>query len=146
MKTEIRIIMLGILILAVISGCLQSPESKQLDVSKQLEVSDVQVINMTVDADGWNPDTFVLQRGEKVKWVINVKELTNCNKEIIVRDYGLDIKLKNGENIVEFTPEKTGAIKWSCWMDMIPGTFIVVNDTTNEDEIARITDSILPDT
>lgn len=86
----------------------------------------IQVINMTVDASGFNPDNFVLQKGVKVRWVINVKELTGCNREIIVRDYGLDIKLHDGENIVEFTPDNAGTVHWSCWMGMIPGTFQVV--------------------
>jgi sulfite exporter TauE/SafE/copper chaperone CopZ len=86
---------------------------------------DLQVIRMSVDANGWTPDTFVLKKGIKVRWIIDVKQLTNCNKEIIVRDYGLDIKLKDGENIVEFIPDKEGTIRWSCWMGMIPGTFIV---------------------
>jgi len=87
---------------------------------------ELQVIRMTVDASGWSPDTFILKKGIKVRWIIDVKKLTNCNKEIIVKDYGLDIKLKTGENIVEFTPEKEGTIRWSCWMGMIPGTFTVV--------------------
>ncbi|MCZ7400755.1 MAG: sulfite exporter TauE/SafE family protein [Candidatus Methanoperedens sp.] len=87
---------------------------------------DLQVIRMSVDASGWSPDTFILKKGIKVRWIIDVKQLTNCNKEIIVKDYGLDIKLKTGENIVEFTPDKEGTIRWSCWMGMIPGTFTVV--------------------
>lgn len=87
---------------------------------------DVQTIRMTVDAYGWSPDTFTLKKGVKVRWIIDVKELTGCNKEIIVQDYGLDIKLKEGENIVEFTPTKAGTVAWSCWMGMIPGTFRVV--------------------
>lgn len=87
--------------------------------------SDIQVIKMTVNAEGWKPDTFALRKGVKVKWIIVVEKLTNCNNEIIVRDYGLDIKLKDGENIVEFTPDRAGVVKWSCWMGMIKGTFIV---------------------
>ncbi|VVB98267.1 Cytochrome C biogenesis protein transmembrane region [uncultured archaeon] len=86
---------------------------------------DVQEIRMTVDGNGFTPDIFTLQKGVKVRWIINATQLTNCNKEIIVRDYGLDIKLHAGENVVEFTPDNAGTIHWSCWMGMIPGTFIV---------------------
>jgi uncharacterized protein len=87
--------------------------------------TEVQTIRMTVDRNGFTPDTFTLQKGIKVRWIINAAQLTGCNKEIIVRDYGLDIKLQPGENIVEFTPQNTGTVHWSCWMGMIPGTFIV---------------------
>ena len=86
-----------------------------------------QEINMEVTRSGWNPDTFTLKKGIPVKWNIDVKELTGCNNEIIVKDYDLDIKLKKGMNIVEFTPDKKGTVRWSCWMGMIPGSFIVTD-------------------
>jgi plastocyanin domain-containing protein len=69
-----------------------------------------------------------LKKGVPVKWNIDVKELTGCNNEIIVRDYDLDIKLKKGMNVVEFTPDKEGTVQWSCWMGMIPGSFVVTDD------------------
>ena len=98
---------------------------------------DYQEVNMDVTRYGWEPSSFVLQKGVPVKWLINVKELTGCNNEIIVRDYGIDIKLKKGLNIVEFTPDKTGTIGWSCWMGMIPGSFIITEDgTASATEIA----------
>lgn len=89
---------------------------------------DFQVINMEVTRYGWTPDTFTLKKGVPVKWNIDVKELTGCNNEIIVRDYDIDAKLKKGMNVVEFLPDETGTVRWSCWMGMIPGTFIVTDD------------------
>jgi len=98
-----------------------------------------QVINMEVTRYGWTPDTFTLKKGVPVKWNINVKELTGCNNEIIVRDYDIDVKLKRGMNVVEFTPTKTGTVRWSCWMGMIPGAFIVTNDgVANEAQVQEV--------
>ena len=88
-------------------------------------IGNVQQINMTVDASGWTPDTFVLKKDVPVQWNIDVKQLTSCNSEIIVPAYNLDIKLKPGLNVVNFTPTQEGTVSWSCWMGMIPGTFIV---------------------
>ena len=86
---------------------------------------DYQVIQMKVDASGWTPDTFTLKKGVPVKWEIDVEELTSCNNEIIVNEYDLRIKLNKGLNVVEFLPDKEKTVQWSCWMGMIPGTFIV---------------------
>ena len=61
-----------------------------------------------------------------VKWVINGKELNECNRGVIVPKYGIKVMLQPGEQIVQFTPQETGVIPWSCWMGMIPGSFIVV--------------------
>jgi uncharacterized protein len=91
---------------------------------------DYQEIHMEVNRYGWEPNSFVLKKGVPVKWLIDVKELTGCNNEIIVRDYNLQFKLKKGLNTVEFTPDKVGTIRWSCWMGMIPGSFIVTEDGT----------------
>ncbi|MBU2523076.1 MAG: sulfite exporter TauE/SafE family protein [Nanoarchaeota archaeon] len=80
-------------------------------------INGVQEINMDVTSSGWSPNIFTLKKGVPVKWNINVKQLTGCNNEIIVNDYGLDVKLKEGLNVVEFTPDKSGTVRWSCWVD-----------------------------
>ena len=95
---------------------------------------------MEVNRYGWSPNSFVLKKGVPAKWNINVKELTGCNNEIIARDYGIDIKLKKGMNTVEFIPTKTGTVRWSCWMGMIPGSFVVIDDGSATE--AQLSDSI----
>jgi len=70
-----------------------------------------------------------LRKDVPVKWIINAKQLTQCNRVIVVSNYGLRIELQAGIQTVEFTPTKAGVVAWSCWMGMIPGTFIVVDDT-----------------
>ncbi len=87
-----------------------------------------QTINMDVVKIGFKPNKFTLRKGIPVKWVINAKELNECNKAIVVPHYGLEIKLQPGIQVIEFTPPDTGVVPWSCWMGMIPGTFIVVDN------------------
>ncbi len=149
-----KFVILGILLVVLMSGCTMLPDDKAMQKIPEVQVNSsglaqsiqeqatpnqklpqVQIINMSVAAKGYHPDTFVLQKGVKVRWIINVLNLTNCNKEIIVKDYGLDIKLKNGENVVEFTPDRNGIIRWSCWMNMIKGSFIIVDDPMNISEV-----------
>ena len=98
-----------------------------------------QEIRMEVNRDGWEPDKFVLQKGVPVRWIINGKEITGCNKAIQVPKLGLNFDIKQGEQVIEFTPEEEDTIPWSCWMGMIQGTFIVKNDINleNQDEIQQ---------
>jgi hypothetical protein len=132
--SAIVVMVLGIIMLSrgmTLSGVgfnLNTVSASLVSASGQEAVNitnNIQHINMTVDAGGWTPDTFVLKKGVPVEWDINVKQLTSCNKEIIVQAYNLDIKLKPGLNVVNFTPTQEGTVSWSCWMGMIPGTFIV---------------------
>ncbi len=72
------------------------------------------------------PD-LVVQKGVKVKWVINVSQnnLNGCNNEIIINEYGIKQRLVVGENIIEFLPTESGNFKYSCWMGMIRANITV---------------------
>lgn len=104
-----------------------------------------QTIHMDVLKTGFSPNKFTLRKGVPVKWVIDGKELNECNKAIVVPKYGLEIKVHPGKQIIEFTPAETGVIPWSCWMGMIPGTFVVIdnvpssklNDATSDQAAER---------
>jgi sulfite exporter TauE/SafE/plastocyanin domain-containing protein/copper chaperone CopZ len=89
----------------------------------------VQVVNMTADGRGYSPNVLYIQKGIPVKWVIDGKQITSCNNEVIIPSLKVRKKLKADENIVqEFTPDKTGDLSFSCWMGMIPGVFKVVDN------------------
>jgi plastocyanin domain-containing protein len=60
-----------------------------------------------------------------VKWVIDGKEITECNKAIQVPQLDLSFNIQPGLQTIEFTPTTAGVIPWSCWMGMIDGSFIV---------------------
>jgi len=95
-----------------------------------------QEIRMDVTRSGWVPDKFVLKKDVPVKWIINGKEITGCNNAIQVPKFNLEFDIKKGEQIIEFTPTKEGVIPWSCWMGMIPGTFVVKEDIDLNDKVA----------
>ena len=97
---------------------------------------DYQVINMDVTRYGWEPNKFVLKKGVPVKWVINGKEINGCNNAIQSPKLGLKFDVKKGEQTIEFTPNEAGTIPFSCWMGMIPGTFIVKDDVDVNDAAA----------
>ena len=95
--------------------------------SAEIQSKEKQVINMTVSYRGYSPSSFKLERGVPVEWRINVTQLSGCNNAIISPSFGIEKPLKSGMNIVEFTPNKTGAFGFSCWMGMIRGKFIVTD-------------------
>ena len=87
-----------------------------------------QEIRMEVNRHGWEPDKFILKKGVPVKWVINGKEISRCNKAIQAPKLGLNFDITPGEQVIEFTPTEEGTIPFSCWMGMISGVFIVKED------------------
>jgi plastocyanin domain-containing protein len=80
---------------------------------------------MQVTYQGYVPNTLQVKKDVPVRWVIDVKEMTRCTDTIILPDYNIRKPLQMGENIVEFTPDKAGVIRFSCWMRMVWGKFVV---------------------
>lgn len=132
------IIILGVLMLnrgVALTGIGVDFHTLMVRVSQQLfplveqlpSVPAEQTITMEVSKTGYSPNQFTLHKGVPVKWIINAKELTECNKVIVVPQYGLEIKLQPGVQVITFTPADSGevVVPWSCWMGMIHGTFIV---------------------
>lgn len=103
------------------SSLTANPASGNASVLK----NGTQEITMVIDNGQWTPTVFVLAKGIPVKWTIDLRENTSCSKEILINEYNMDIKLKQGINVVGFTPNETGTVKWTCWMGMISGSFII---------------------
>ncbi|MDR1549919.1 MAG: sulfite exporter TauE/SafE family protein [Hungatella sp.] len=92
----------------------------------EIKIEDgVQIINSTL-SPGRYPNINV-QKGIPVKWIIDAPQgsINGCNNRMIIRDLGIEYSFKTGENVIEFTPEKTGKISYSCWMGMIRGSIYV---------------------
>jgi len=102
--------------------------------SDLIVVDGKQIINMNVDSSGYSPNSFVLKKGIPVEWKISVDELTGCNQELIMNQYGIDEQLQKGINTIEFTPDKEGTITFTCGMGMLRGNFIVTTDGTATSE------------
>lgn len=95
----------------------------------------VQVVYSTLEAGKY--PSITVQAGLPVRWVINAPEgsINGCNYKMIIRDLDLEYSFDSGENVIEFTPEDTGTIRYSCWMGMIHGN-IFVTDGTEEGALA----------
>lgn len=107
--------------------------SSQANVTKAVIQDGVQVINMNANYKGYTPNVFYIQSNIPVKWIIDGKQLTSCNNEIVVPSLNIQKRLESGENIIEFTPEQSGDINFSCWMGMIRGVIKVVDNIDSVD-------------
>jgi sulfite exporter TauE/SafE/copper chaperone CopZ len=88
----------------------------------------VQYVTSSVSSGGFEP--ISVQQGVPVKWTINAPSgsLNGCNNAIVIPEYDVEIDLKTGDNLIEFTPERSGTFAFSCWMGMIRSTITVVGE------------------
>jgi sulfite exporter TauE/SafE len=94
------------------------------DVGSHLQAG-YQIIYMEVDVNKYTPNDFTIRKDVPVKWILNIKQLSECNKQIVIPSLNKQFNLHPGLQIIEFTPTEDGVISWSCHMAMIPGLFIV---------------------
>ncbi|MDR0551551.1 MAG: sulfite exporter TauE/SafE family protein [Spirochaetaceae bacterium] len=86
----------------------------------------VQIVNSTL-SPGRYP-AITVQEGIPVRWTINAPagSINGCNNRMFIREYGIEHRFRQGENIIEFMPEKTGRFTYSCWMGMIRSNITVL--------------------
>ncbi|WP_051569426.1 urease accessory protein UreH domain-containing protein [Alkaliphilus transvaalensis] len=94
-------------------------------------INGYQVIRSSANDKGYEPNLFIVEKGRTVKWFIRGDEVNGCNNEIIIPTLNIAQTLLEGHNIIEFTPLEEGELGFSCWMGMLNGRFIIVDDLEN---------------
>jgi len=100
-------------------------ETKSEEPAKKTE--NAQIINSTLAPHQY--PSITVKVGVPVKWIINAPmgSINGCNNRILIREYGIEHAFNYGENVIEFTPAKTGQFLYTCWMGMMRATITVVD-------------------
>jgi sulfite exporter TauE/SafE/copper chaperone CopZ len=88
----------------------------------------IQIVHMTQNDSGYQPNKFTIQKGLPVKLIITSTNSNTCAASISIPKQKISKFLGLGENIIEFTPKETGEIKFTCSMGMYSGKFIVIEE------------------
>lgn len=89
-----------------------------------------QIINMKVVASGYSPNSFTIKKGVPVKWNISGENVFGCQAYFVVPSLGIQKVIEPGNSVnnnIEFTPEETGVINFSCGMGMYRGQITVID-------------------
>ncbi len=87
-----------------------------------------QTVEMTVTANAFKPRRISIRPGHLITWIIRGDNISNCTNRLIVPELNINQPIKNGETVVTFVaPDKPGPVRFSCWMAMVTGAFVVEN-------------------
>lgn len=97
-------------------------------------VNGKQILKMDALAYAYQPNKLKVRAGIPVVWEITDKGTSGCTNAIISRNlFAGEIPLTPGKvSIKEFTPEKPGLYKFSCWMGMVSGVIEVVDPNAKQ--------------
>lgn len=91
-----------------------------------ISLAQVQEISSKITRYGY--PAITVKAGIPVKWTLSADKgaLNGCNSALVIPEYNIQKALEVGDNIIEFTPERTGTFTYTCWMGMIRSTIQVV--------------------
>jgi plastocyanin domain-containing protein len=74
------------------------------------------VQNIASELTIWGYPDIIVKEGVPVIWNLYADEnvLNGCNNALVIPDYDIEVKLKPGDNIIEFTPTESGTITYTC--------------------------------
>lgn len=80
-----------------------------------------------------NPSVYpfiIVQKGIPVELTItaNESDITGCNQTVVFPAYNVKKTLTAGDNVIQFTPDEAGLVPYTCWMGMLDGRILVVDD------------------
>ena len=88
----------------------------------------VQEATITVTGRGYTSDVTTLKVGIPVKLKLVTNNVYSCARAFTIPSLNISrILPSTGEEVLEFTPTKTGRLAYSCSMGMYTGSFNVVN-------------------
>jgi plastocyanin domain-containing protein len=82
-------------------------------------------IKITVSTS-YEPKSIAVKKGQPVKLAFYRKDDKNCGGEVVFPKLGIKKELPVGEIVsVEFTPQETGDLAFTCGMNMMRGKILV---------------------
>ncbi len=100
----------------------------------------VQEIETQLPQNGY--PVITVQKGVPVKWNLkaDATSINSCNGTLVIPEFNIKKDLQPGDNIIEFTPNQSGIIPYSCWMGMINSQINVVDalDKATSSDISNL--------
>ncbi len=87
---------------------------------------DAQIVRITQKGNGYFPSQVTVKKGQPVRLIVDSEESYSCAASLSIPKAGIRKTLRPGENVFEFTPDKSGDIPFSCSMGMYRGVINVV--------------------
>jgi copper chaperone CopZ len=106
---------------------LANVESSNSNSSSNAVVTtgNVQKVQLSVKGSTYYPYPIQVKKGIPVQLIGDMNSMPGCSRSIVIPEFGIRKTMSEGDNIIEFTPDKSGTFQFSCSMNMYHGQIIV---------------------
>ena len=101
-------------------------------------VGEVQVVKLYVEGGNYVLEPSTVKQGIRVRIEADVSRMPGCSKSVVIPSFNIAKGVNSQDNIIEFTPDKSGTFNIVCSMNMYKGTFEVLeSDGTKSDYVEK---------
>ncbi len=119
------LIVLGFLSSALLSVNYESEPSNALKYSGDYQEVTLKFINYE-----YVLEPSVLKKGVPVRMTVDLSTVSGCMRDIVISSFNVRKYVSQGDNVIEFMPDKSGEFIIACSMNMGRGSFSVSDDLT----------------
>ncbi|MFH1073366.1 MAG: hypothetical protein V1743_08105 [Nanoarchaeota archaeon] len=96
--------------------------------TQQRTTDEVQNVNVRMQGYQYILSPSTLKVGVPARMEIDLKTVTGCMRSIVIPAFNVRQQVSDADNVIMFTPDRTGTIQMSCSMGMGQGSFDVIDD------------------
>lgn len=97
-----------------------------LTASLLLAAATPRTVDLKVGEGGFEPAQVHVKKGEALKLVFTRTTDETCAKKLVIKEANVRKELPLNQPVtIEFTPSKTGEIRYACGMNMVSGVLVV---------------------
>ncbi|MCA9477902.1 MAG: hypothetical protein KC535_02025 [Nanoarchaeota archaeon] len=85
----------------------------------------VQYATLKIENYQYVTEPKTLKAGVPVVMTVDLDSVYGCARDVVIREYGVRKYVKEGDNIIRFTPTESGSLPVACSMNMVRGNLDV---------------------
>ena len=122
-----KITLIGIFVLVVlIVGFVFIKSGSSVTENVLAGNQETQIVKLSVENGNYVITPSQLKKDVPVRIEADVSTMPGCSKAVVISAFNARKNLKDGDNALEFTPNKAGTFNIACAMNMYQGTFTVL--------------------
>jgi plastocyanin domain-containing protein len=127
---NIKRLVIVLCVLALAAATASGSGRSQAAKARDRQDRKVQQVRLTSDDKGYVVTPSVVTRGVPVRMEVDLDTVKGCTRTVVISAFGVKRTVKPGDTAIEFTPTRAGKIEIVCGMNMVRGSFTVVEPGT----------------
>ena len=126
MRIKLFNVPIGIVVILFLASAVCLTSNVQAQRRAKRKRPTIQKVTIALTEKGYQPTSLKLRRGTPAQVTFIRKVSATCGTQVVIPEYDIKRDLPLNQPVsVEFTPNKSGRLTFSCGMGMLQGSLVV---------------------